>query len=126
MDFQKVKDSGERRKFQTGAVRDIQTGKGRYDLISPIATRRLARHLENGAIKYGERNWEKGIPQHSFVDSAKRHLDNYLEGMRDEDHLAAAMWNVHCAIHQEEMIERKLLPAELFDLPSFVAKPDDK
>lgn len=28
-----IKDSGERREFQTGAVRDIQEGKGRCDLM---------------------------------------------------------------------------------------------
>ena len=27
-----IKDSGNRRKFESGAVRDIQEGKGRYDL----------------------------------------------------------------------------------------------
>ena len=28
-----IKDSGERREFDTGAVRDIQEGKGRMDLL---------------------------------------------------------------------------------------------
>ena len=28
-----IKDSGERREFETGAVRDIQEGKGRCDLL---------------------------------------------------------------------------------------------
>lgn len=28
-----IKDSGERREFETGAVRDIQDGKGRCDLL---------------------------------------------------------------------------------------------
>lgn len=28
-----IKDSGHRRTFKTGAVRDIQTGKGRCDLM---------------------------------------------------------------------------------------------
>ena len=29
----KIKDSGKRREFETGAVRDIQEGKGRCDLM---------------------------------------------------------------------------------------------
>jgi len=29
----KIKDSGERRKFESGAVRDISDGKGRFDLL---------------------------------------------------------------------------------------------
>ena len=28
-----IKDSGERREFESGAVRDIQVGKGRCDLL---------------------------------------------------------------------------------------------
>lgn len=30
-----LKDSGERRQYETGAVRDIQEGKGRCDLPFP-------------------------------------------------------------------------------------------
>jgi hypothetical protein len=118
--FESVKDSGERRQFSTGAVRDIQSGKGRYDLLSPLAIRRIAKHYENGARKYGDRNWEKGIPQNSFIDSAIRHCFNALEGLKDEDHVAAAAWNVIAMLHQEEMVERGLLPKELMNLPSYV------
>jgi hypothetical protein len=118
-----LKDSGHRRTFETGAQRDRPTGKGRYDLISPLATRRLAVIFEKGALKYADRNWEKGMPICQFIDSAKRHLDQYLEGRRDEDHLGQAMWNLHCAVHMEEMIDRSLLPKELNDLPNYMEKP---
>ena len=121
VEYSKVKDSGARQKFSTGAVRDIQNGKGRYDLISPIFLRRLAKHYENGAVKYGDRNWEKGIPIGRFLDSASRHINEYREGMRDEDHLAAAAWNIACIIHTEEMIERGLLPKELMNIPSYMS-----
>ena len=126
MDFNKVKDSGERRQFGTGAVRDMSSGKGRYDLISPLFLKRLAKHFENGAKKYGDRNWEKGIPLSSYLDSAMRHLSNYLEGLRDEDHLAAAAWNISCLIHMEEMIERELIPKELDNLPNYTKKENTK
>ena len=126
MDFNKVKDSGERRQFGTGAVRDMSSGKGRYDLISPLFLKRLAKHFENGAKKYGDRNWEKGIPLSSYLDSAMRHLGNYLEGLRDEDHLAAAAWNISCLIHMEEMIERELVPKELDNLPNYIKKENTK
>jgi hypothetical protein len=122
MEFNKVKDSGERREFGTGAVRDMSAGKGRYDLISPLFLKRLAKHFENGAKKYGDRNWEKGIIFSSYIDSAIRHLNNYLEGMRDEDHLAAAVWNISCLIHMEEMLERGLVPKELNNLPDYTKK----
>jgi len=124
MDFNKVKDSGDRRKFGTGAVRDMSLGKGRYDLISPLAIKRLAKHYQNGAVKYGDRNWEKGIPLNSYVDSALRHMYNYLEGMRDEDHLSAALWNISALIHMEEMIERGLMPKDLNNLPNYTKKEE--
>ena len=51
-----LKDSGDRQVFDSGAQRDRQGGKGRYDLISPYAVERLAIILERGAKKYNERN----------------------------------------------------------------------
>lgn len=56
-----IKDSGARHEFDTGAVRDMPEGKGRCDLLPPLAMLRLAKHFEAGAAKYGERNWEKGV-----------------------------------------------------------------
>lgn len=97
-----IKDSGARREFESGAVRDIQEGKGRLDLLPACAILRVARHFENGARKYTERNWEKGIPVHSFIDSSLRHLMCYLDGKTDEDHLCAAAWNLLCAMWTEE------------------------
>lgn len=98
----RVKDSGHRREFPTGAVRDMQEGKGRYDLIPWDAIHELALHCEQGALKYGERNCEKGIPISSLIDSAFRHLSKYMQGMDDENHLAAALWNIAFAIWMEK------------------------
>jgi hypothetical protein len=106
-----IKDSGERREYTTGAVRDRQTGKGRFDLLPPKAILRLAKHFESGAIKYGERNWEKGISISNYTDSALRHIFCYLDGETDEDHLIAAAWNLLCAAQTE--IEKP----ELQDIP---------
>lgn len=116
-----LKDSGKRQTFDTGAKRDIQTGKGRYDLMSPIVNRRLAIIFEKGASKYDARNWEKGMPLGRFIDSAKRHLDQFIEGHRDEDHLGQAIWNLCALLHVEEMINRGLLPKTLNDLPNYLA-----
>jgi hypothetical protein len=124
-DYAAVKDSGKREDFETGSRRDTREGKGRFDLLSPIVMRRDARHMENGAVKDGDRNWEKGQPLSRFLDSAMRHLNTYMEGHRDEDHLAAARWNIACMIHTEEMIQRGRLPAELNDLPDFTASNGD-
>lgn len=100
-----LQDSGNRREFDSGAVRDINEGKGRCDLL-PLgviadmiddeilcridqyvrsgnrsslvaaiksfaeyrygslytALLEVSKHYEDGCNKYGERNWEKGIP----------------------------------------------------------------
>ena len=53
-----IKDSGERREFDTGAVRDITDNKGRYDLLPLLTLRDLAIHYQKGCNKYGDRNWE--------------------------------------------------------------------
>jgi hypothetical protein len=120
LSYHNVKDSGERQEFDTGSVRDTQEGKGRFDLISPIALMRLAQHFENGSKKYGDRNWEKGQPLCRTLDSAIRHIYSFLGGDRSEDHLAAAAWNIMAAIHTEVMIDRQLLPTELNDLPDYL------
>ena len=107
-----ILDSGERRTFETGAERDMQEGKGRFDLLPMCVLMRLAKHYEKGAIKYKERNWEKGIPAHSFADSAMRHLVKYLDGWIDEDHLIAAIWNLMGLAWTEEK------KPDLIDIPA--------
>lgn len=107
----RILDSGERTTFETGANRDMHSGKGRMDLLPATAIIELSKHCENGALKYGERNVDKGIPQHSFIDSGLRHLFKYLRGDMDEDHLVAAAWNIMWALEQE------IKKPELNDLP---------
>lgn len=110
-----IDDGGKRISYGEGmAEREPSDGKGRYDLISPYAVRRLAHWYELGAKKYSDRNWEKGIPFSRYMDSAKRHLDKYLMGKRDEDHLAAAAWNIFAIMHHEELGQ-----TELDDLPHY-------
>ena len=141
-----IKDSGERREFTTGAVRDIQEGKGRCDLMplsvvsdhmeaealdhrviqhihkfqeshdtfclhmaltifnqernwdAPTMFLEVAKHFEDGAKKYGEYNWQKGIPTHCYVDSAIRHYLKWLRCDEDEPHDRAFVWNILCCI----------------------------
>lgn len=135
-----IKDSGSRREFETGAVRDIQEGKGRCDLmpldvISKIESNdeilwkiarfqdtgevcllesiitfsdifhdrqtmylEVSKHFEEGAKKYGECNWQKGIPTHCYIDSAVRHYLKHLRGDKDEPHDRAFVWNILCCI----------------------------
>lgn len=106
-----IKDSGERTEFQTGAVRDMHEGKGDMASVPWEAILRLSQHYENGAKKYDRWNYRKGIPLSSFIDSACRHLAKYQCGCDDEDHLAAAAFNVLGA-----MLMENAMP-EMIDLP---------
>jgi hypothetical protein len=120
--FNEVKDSGARQEFITGAVRDTQAGKGRFDLLPYYAITRLAQHFENGARKYGDSNWRKGIPLCRYLDSLMRHAFKFMAGMDDEDHLAAVIWNACCLLETQELIKLDFLPKELDDLPKSVMK----
>ena len=147
-----IKDSGNRREFESGAVRDMQEGKGRCDLMPLEVVARLfpclddgtnydydpildkiaefkrsndtrcllwalsrfagraykydgatmilevAKHFEDGAKKYGENNWQKGIPPKCYIDSAVRHYLKWLRGDEDEPHDRAFVWNLMCCI----------------------------
>lgn len=147
-----IKDSGNRTEFPSGAVRDIQKGKGRCDLLPlgviagyfdhtklPVEAKILdymnryhekhipalaydaleafcednwegepesmilavAKHFEAGAAKYGDNNWQRGIPCERYFDSAIRHYLKYERGDNDEPHAAAFVWNVLCCIWTE-------------------------
>jgi hypothetical protein len=135
-----IKDSGNRREFSTGAVRDIQEGKGRCDLLPLDVIAELyadsgdifrlvhrftqdgdvrwlyeilantmpkfgsysnmilevSQHFEEGARKYGDHNWQKGIPTHCYIDSAVRHLLKWIRNDNDERHDRAFVWNIMC------------------------------
>lgn len=62
-------------------------------------------HYEEGAKKYGEYNWQKGIPVQSYIDSAVRHYLKHLRGDEDEDHSRAFVWNILCCIWTVKHIE---------------------
>ncbi len=142
-----ILDSGERREFESGAVRDMAEGKGRCDLMPLNIVAKLiknsypdnfsddvlihisayqktcdwrflqcaiecfcdsrgwdiceamievSKHFEAGAKKYGERNWEKGLPEYCYMSSAIRHYLKWLKGMTDEPHDRAVIWNLMC------------------------------
>jgi hypothetical protein len=100
--MEELKDSGSRREFSTGSHRDMAEGKGDMYSLPPAALLRVSRHYEAGARKYTRLNYMKGIPVSSFIDSALRHIEKYLDGWDDEDHLSAAAFNILGAIQMEE------------------------
>lgn len=117
----KIDDSGERMSYgEDKAVREPSDGKGRFDLITPFGLERLAKWYELGAKKYTDRNWEKGIPFSRYFDSAMRHMMKFIMGRTDEDHLAAAVWNLMAIMHHQELVQ-----TELDDLPHYIKEDCD-
>ena len=152
-----IVDGGDRQTFDTGAVREPSTGKGRCDLLpfsvicdlddlpnkgfydsliefmdTPCESNlrgvaneliyirgtqiedqllKLAVHFEKGAAKYGDNNWQKGIPVSRYVDSAVRHYLKSRRGDTDEDHASACLWNLLCGVwtirYRPEMLDLK-------------------
>ena len=89
--------------FNSGAVRSADRRQERYDLISPVGLRRLAEACHEGAEKYSDYNWERGMPVNDILNHCISHLYSYLSGDRSEDHLAHAAWNCFAAMHSEEI-----------------------
>ena len=90
-------------KFGTGAVRSSDVEEFRYDLVSPIGLREVARACAEGASKYGDWNWEKGMPVHDLLNHVLAHVYQFLGGDRSEPHLGHAAWGILAAIHSHEL-----------------------
>jgi len=101
MDYQ-LKQSGEKETFTSGAHRDSQEGKPRYELIPALSLRRVADLYTKGAEHYGDWNWAKGMPFTRFLSSLHRHLQQFVMGEDDEDHLAAIVFNAMAIMYFQE------------------------
>lgn len=96
-----IKDSGTRRQFDSGMVRDVADDKIDYLLVfdGPMLER-WAAHLTKGAKKYNKRNWLKAAGQEELDrarESAARHFVQWLRGDIDEDHASATFFNINLA-----------------------------
>jgi len=118
--IKELHDSGERREFASGAVRDRGGRKPRPDLISPHAQMREGMIMTLGAEKYETRNWEKGIDISECLASAQRHIEQYKRGDTDEDHMAQARWNLGVILHYEEEIKAGRMDPAIDDMPKYV------
>lgn len=99
-DFE-VRDSGKRKRFESGMQRDVTEGKVDYSLLldGPMFER-WAAHMTKGAEKYEKRNWMKAAGQEEldrFRESAFRHFLQWMRGDVDEDHAAAVIFNLNGA-----------------------------
>jgi hypothetical protein len=73
------------------------TGKARYDLLPFDALEELTKIYTSGAIKYEDRNWEKGIKFSRIIAAIFRHLTAWILGETNDKesnfhHLAHAAW----------------------------------
>ena len=89
-------------KYESGAEREINEDRGRFDLLPPKALTRVAKRFQMGAKKYSDRNWEKGMPLWRFIDSSLRHMFQYLDKDTKEDHLSAAVANLLMLMELED------------------------
>ncbi len=62
-----------------------------------------ARAMHEGAEKYGERNWESGMPEDNLRNHAINHLVKMMAGDTSEAHLDHLIWNVMTIIHFREL-----------------------
>lgn len=96
-------------------VINLFVGSGAFG-NKPEMVLEVAKHFEDGCNKYGERNWEKGIPIHCYIDSAIRHLTKYIAEYDDERHDRAFVWNIMCCIytiqHMPELDDYTLMTKE--------------
>lgn len=117
-----VPDDGVRITFESGAVRSPtvagETGKhpARYDLLNPIVMRRMAETMGEGAIKYGDHNWWKGMSEKVLLNHGLAHIFAWMKGDRTEDHLSHAMWNLGALMQFEET------RPELLDLQAAISE----
>jgi len=112
-----VKDSGKRVQLGGGMVRDTEEGKTDYSLVfdGPMLDR-WAEHMTAGADKYEPRNWmlvlsasreEIEAARDRAIRSFLRHARQWLRGDSDEDHAAAAFFNINMAeAYKAELVNR--------------------
>ena len=109
-------DSGGSTEFKTGSVRDSMEGKGCPNQLPIGALKAASRRFEQGANKYGSRNWEKGQEYSRYIDAIYRHLWGFMEGCEEEDHLSAVIWNAMCLQQTDTWIKEGKLPLKLRDI----------
>ena len=55
-----------------------------------------------GASRHGDGNFLKGFPINKSLESLDRHLAQYINGDRSEDHLSAMIFNIQLVMLEEQ------------------------
>lgn len=101
--------------YASGAARSSAEGRGRFDLIPHPPMLAIARRYEEGAKRFGDFNWLKGVPLSRILSSMRRHSSQVGYDFT-EDHAAAVAWNSFAWITTIEYIRAGILPRDLDDL----------
>jgi len=89
--------------FESGAQRDSNENKSAIHNLKGYTRLRFGYHMRIGANKYGDSNWEKGLPTECYLESLDRHLAMYMMGDRSEDHLSAIIFGIRgCMINEQK------------------------
>jgi len=100
------------RTFPSGATRDTDGVKADYEgFLSPLVIRRFGAYMHRHRVQAdgtprASDNWQKGIPQDAYIQSAWRHfLDVWSAHRGDttvdiEDALCALFFNVQGYLHE--------------------------
>lgn len=113
-----TKDSGKRAEFASGMKRD----SGDKPLYTEVYFPLVKRHAElmmRGAIKYDKGNWKKANSNEEWErakESLLRHVNQYLMGEHDEDHLAGVLFNSHQCAMIEDKLDDKLIDDALDEI----------
>ena len=110
-----AKTTGEHRVVDPKTGGEKGSKLARFDLVPADVSYEWAEHYGRGALKYADRNWQKGYAWGLSYAAAQRHLHAFWAGEDiDEEtgssHLIAALW--HCAalrwfqLHQEGTDDR--------------------
>lgn len=81
-------------------------GKPRTDLLPADGLLELAQLYTAGAVKYGDRNWERGMPWSKVLGPLLRHLLRWMVGQaRDPEtglsHMTHVAWNAMALVVYE-------------------------
>lgn len=98
-----IKDSGARKEFSSGMVRDAADKTEYTRVLDGPMLDRWAEHLSKATKKYpdsqpGVPNWTQANGHEEamrFQESAFRHFLAWIRGERDEDHAAAVFFNIN-------------------------------
>lgn len=91
----------QKRTFATGAQRTPSLDMLRYDLINCVMVKALAEIMTEGVPKYGERNYEKGIPYSEMYNHLMSHLMAWRRGDTSEPHLKKVLWGIAVLVYYE-------------------------